>query len=167
MTQLALVIDDELCFDCKACEVACKQENDIPTGLRWIMVIPIEPKKVGDNLIAKFTPATCLYCAKPPCAEVCPTGAIKKRGDGITLIDEKLCIGCGDCIPACPFIVIGIDPQKNVAQKCNLCLPRIEQGLTPAGVGACPSQAIHFGDINDISMQLREERARRRCCYRP
>lgn len=162
MTQLALVVDDELCFDCKACEVACKQENDVPTGVRWIMVIPVGPKKVGDNLIARFVPTLCLHCAKPPCAEACPVDAIKKRGDGTVIIDEGLCIGCGDCIPACPFSVIGIDPQKNVAQKCTLCLHRIEEGRLPACVQACPSQAIYFGDINEIASRLRYERTQRR-----
>ena len=162
MGQLALLVDHELCFDCKACEVACKQENNVPAGLKWITVIPVGPKKVGDNLVAEFLPTTCLHCAKPPCAEVCPTKAIKKRGDGIVVIDEELCIGCGDCIPACPFSVIGIDPQKNVAQKCTLCLHRIEKGLTPACVQSCQAGAIYFGDINEISLRIRQERAQRR-----
>jgi len=161
MTQLALVVDDELCFDCKACEVACKQENKVPVGLRWIMVITVGPKKVGENLVTKFSPKTCRHCAKAPCIEACPEGAITKRADGIVIIDENLCIGCGDCITACPFSVIGIDPQKNVAQKCTLCKHRVEEGLTPACVQACPSKAIYFGNINEISLQLRQERAQR------
>ena len=162
MTQLALLVDDELCFDCRACEVACKHENDVPIGLRWITVITVGPKKVGDNLITKFVPTTCLHCAKPPCLEACPMRAIKKRGDGIVVIDEELCTGCGDCITACPLSVIGINPQKVVAEKCTLCWHRVEKGLAPACVVACQTGAIYFGDINKISLQLRKERAQRR-----
>lgn len=162
MSQLALLIDHELCFNCKACEVACKQENDVPYGIKWISVIPVGPKKVGDNLIAEFLPITCSHCSKPPCAEVCPTKAITKRGDGIVVIDEELCIGCDQCIPACPFSVIGIDPRKNVAQKCHLCLHRIEENRIPACVQGCQAGAIYFGDINEISLQLRQDRAQRR-----
>ena len=161
MNQLTLLVDDELCFDCKACEVACKQENDVPIGLRFIKVIQVGPKKVGDNLVAKFSPTTCLHCAKPPCQEVCTVNAIKKRADGIVTIDADLCIGCGECITACPFSVIGIDPQKGVAEKCTLCVHRIEKGLAPACVETCQAGAIYFGDRNEISQRLRHDRAQR------
>ena len=161
MTELALLVDDELCFNCKACEVACKQENDVAIGLRWITVITVGPKMVGENLVAKFVPTTCFHCAKPPCAEVCPTNAITRRGDGIVIIDRDLCTGCKACIPACPFSVIGINPQTEVAEKCTLCLHRVEKGLTPACVQHCQAGAIYFGDINEISQRLRKDRAQR------
>jgi tetrathionate reductase subunit B len=160
-SMLALLVDDELCFNCKACEVACKQENDVPVGLRWITVITVGPKKVGENLITKFVPTTCYHCAKPPCAEVCPTGAIEKRADGIVIIDANLCTGCGACIPACPFSVIGINPGTGVAEKCTLCQHRVEKGLLPACVQHCVAQAIYFGDVNEISQRMREDRAQR------
>ncbi len=162
MTKLALVINDELCFDCKACEVACKQENAVPAGVRWITVISSGPKKVGEKLVTKFSPETCHHCAKAPCIEVCPVDAINQQPNGIVLIDKDRCIGCGDCITACPFSVIGLDPKNNVAQKCTLCIHRVEKGLSPACANACPSRAIYFGDINDISLKLREERAQKR-----
>ncbi len=162
MTQWALLCDDELCFNCKACEVACKQENNIPTGIRWISVISVGPKKVGENLVAKFIPTMCLHCAKPPCAEVCPEGAIKKRADGIVIIDVNLCIGCASCVPACPFGAIVINPQTGVAEKCTLCAHRVEKGLEPACVSHCQSGAIYFGDANEIYQRMRNERVQRR-----
>ncbi len=161
MAQLALLVDNELCFNCKACEVACKQENDIAPGLRWINVISLGPKKAGENLIEEFIPTTCRHCANPPCAAVCPTKAIRKRGDGIVLIDKDLCIGCHLCIVACPFGVIGINPRTKAAEKCTLCMHRVEKGLMPACVQHCEAGAIYFGEINDISKQMREDRARR------
>ena len=162
MTQLTLLVDDDLCFDCKACEIACKQENHVPVGLRYIMVIPSVPKKVGDMVISKFSPTVCLHCAKPACLGSCPSNAIKKRSDGIVLIDAELCIGCGDCISACPFSVIGINTEINTAQKCTMCVQRVSKGMEPACVCACPSGAIYFGDINEVPQRMRKERLQRR-----
>ncbi len=162
MAQLTLQVDDKLCFDCKSCEVACKQENKVPIGVRWIKVVSTGPKKKGENLVTTFSPEMCRHCAKAPCIESCPSEAIIKRANGIVTIDEDLCTGCGDCITACPFSVIGLDPDKNVASKCTLCLHRVEKGLSPACVNACQAGAIYFGDINDISLRLRQDRAQRR-----
>lgn len=162
MTKLGLLIDHELCFDCKACEVACKQEHNLPVGPRFITVVTVGPRKVGDKLIVDFVPRTCLHCGKPPCAEVCPTDAIKKREDGIVIIDEELCNGCMACQSACPFSVIQFNPEKSVAEKCDMCLSRVEKGLKPACVHHCQAGAILFGDINEISQQMNKERAQRR-----
>jgi Fe-S-cluster-containing dehydrogenase component len=165
MPQLALLVDNELCFDCKACEVACKQENGVAIGVRWIRVISVDPKMVGENLVAKFVSTTCLHCAKPPCLDVCPTGAILKREDGIVIIDPDLCIGCKICVPECPFGAIQINPQTGIAEKCNLCLHRIEKGLRPACVEHCEAGAIFFGEANEICQLIGEERAQRRTSY--
>jgi tetrathionate reductase subunit B len=162
MTQLSILVDDQLCFDCKACEVACKEENSVPVGLKWIYVVQTGPEKQGERLVTRFSPEMCRHCTKAPCIEVCPEKAIGKRADGIVLIDDELCIGCGDCISACPFGVIGIDPVTNVASKCTLCVHRIDRGMTPACVNACQTQAIYFGDSNDISLRMQQDRARRR-----
>ena len=95
------------------------------------------------------------------CMRVCPTQAIRVRNGMAAIIEEK-CIDCGECITACPFSVIMLDKENNVAEKCTLCIHRVEKGLAPACVNACPSGAIYFGDINDISLKLREERAQKR-----
>ncbi len=162
MAQLALLIDHELCFDCKACEVACKQENTLPVGPKWINVDMVGPRRVGEDIRVDFIPTTCHHCGKPPCADVCPTEAIKKREDGIVIIDPDLCIGCMACLPACPFAVIQFNSDNNTAEKCNLCLSRIQRGLKPACAHHCEAGAILFGDINKISQQMRKERAHRR-----
>ncbi len=84
--------------------------------------------------------------------------AITKREDGIVLIDEELCIGCKDCIEACPLGVMQFDEEREVAQKCNLCVDRLDRGLQPACVAACPSHCIYFGDIKKITERLGKEK---------
>ena len=159
MPQYTLLIDYKLCFDCKACEVACKQENDLPVGPKWIHVVTVGPKKVGDKLVVDFIPMTCVHCAKAPCIDACPTDAITNRQDGIVIIDPALCNGCMACIPACPFAAPQFNPEKNVVEKCNLCLNRVEKGLKPSCVQACPSGAIYFGEVNEVIQLMREQRA--------
>ena len=99
----SLLLDVDLCVGCFACEVACKQEHNLPVGRRWIRVVKEDPKKVGGKLFMHFVPVHCRHCGKPPCIDVCPVGAISKRSDGIVLSNEKLCIGCKISMEACPF----------------------------------------------------------------
>lgn len=162
MAQWALLIDYSLCFDCKACEVACKQENNLPVGTDWIKVVTVGPRQVGEKLLVDYIPTTCTHCARPPCADACPTKAIKKSHNGMVVIDEALCDGCLMCITACPFGIIRFNQGKNVVEKCTLCSHRIEKGLKPACVQHCQAGAILFGEINEISRQLMEKRVQRR-----
>ena len=165
MAQWGLLIDDEICFDCRACEVACMQENNLSLA-PWINVVAVGPREVGGNLLVDYVPVTCQHCAKPPCADVCPTNAITKRSEGIVVIDESLCNGCMACLPACPFGVIRLNTEKDVVEKCNLCLNRIERGLKPACVQHCQAGAILFGDVNEIAESMMKERLQRRVMKR-
>lgn len=159
MVRYGLLVDHKLCFGCYACEIACKQENDLPVGPRWIRVITVGPKKVNGKLVMDFVPMTCVHCAKPPCAEACPVNAITKRADGIVLIDGELCIGCNACIPACPFRALQVNPETGIAEKCTLCVDRVEKGLKPSCVQHCPAGAICFGEINKITEEARKREA--------
>ncbi|MFX1509467.1 MAG: 4Fe-4S dicluster domain-containing protein [Promethearchaeota archaeon] len=160
MTQYALIIDIERCVGCYACEVACKQENNIPPGSpSWIQVVQVGPRLVGDELTLHFVPTVCKHCANPPCIEACPEDAISKRDDGIVLIDTELCIGCKACIEACPFKAPQFNEEQNVVEKCTLCVHRVEKGLQPNCAAHCPVEAIYFGDPTEIAQQLRKEYA--------
>ena len=158
MTQYTLIIDVERCVGCYACEVACKQENNISIGNpSWIKVVQVGPKLEGDKLVMHFVPTVCKHCGNPPCIEACPEDAISKREDGIVLIDAELCIGCKACIEACPFKVPQFNPETNLVEKCTLCVHRIEKGLKPNCVTHCPAEAIFFGEPAKLAKQLREE----------
>lgn len=159
MDQYTLMVDHRLCFGCYTCEVACKQENSLPVGPRWIRVITVGPRKIEERLVMDFVPMTCKHCGKPACIEVCPTKAITKNPKGIVLIEENLCNGCKACIEACPFHAPQFNPSKGVVEKCNLCLSRIEKGLKPSCVQHCPAEAIYFGEINQVGEKMRETRA--------
>jgi DMSO reductase iron-sulfur subunit len=150
MVELSLLIHTDLCFGCQACEVACKQENHLGVGPRWIRVIETGPKEIGGELKMSYIPIRCFHCAKPVCEQTCPTGAIHKRIDGIVVLNADLCIGCKACIEACPFGAPQLNPETKVVGKCTLCVHRIDKGLEPACVAACPTRAIYFGDINQL-----------------
>lgn len=161
MAKLALLIDHHTCFNCQACVVSCMQENDLSAG-SWINVVTVGPREVDGNILVDYVPVTCAHCAKPACVDACPVDAITKRADGVVLIDESLCNGCMACIPACPFAVIRFNDEKGVAEKCNLCLGRIERGLEPACAHHCQARAILFGDVNEMAESVMEQRVRQR-----
>jgi formate dehydrogenase iron-sulfur subunit len=82
--------------------------------------------------------------------EVCPTGAIIRTEFDSVVIQSDACNGCRDCIGACPFGVIGINPVSNTAQKCTLCYDRLQAGMEPACSKACPTDSIKFGTIREL-----------------
>jgi len=161
MNQKNLFVELEYCTGCRSCEVACKQENNLPVGIKWINVVQVGPRKVGNKLKMDFVPMRCRNCAHPPCMEACPEDAIFKRSDGIVMIDPDLCIGCASCLESCPFGAIQINPETDVAQMCTLCTHRIDEGLDPACVHHCPADCIHFGNINDLVTIAQHNQAKR------
>lgn len=152
--EYALIVNTDDCVGCNACEVACKQEHGLPVGPRWIRVYPDSPREIEGKLQLRYIVTHCLHCRRPPCKDACPVKAITKREDGIVLIDRELCTGCKDCIEACPLGVMQFDQEKGIAQKCDLCVARLDRGLPPACVAACPSHCIHFGDTKEITEKL-------------
>lgn len=163
--------DTTVCIGCKACEVACKSWNQLPAtnggentlsgdsydntrrldGIHWRHVKFIEQfpedRKDGRWLLMSDV---CKHCVKAGCLEVCPTGAIIRTEFDTVVIQSDACNGCRDCISACPFGVIDINPVSNTAQKCTLCYDRLQGGLEPACSKACPTKSIQFGPISEL-----------------
>jgi Fe-S-cluster-containing dehydrogenase component len=164
--KLGLVIDLDTCVGCHACVVSCKEWNaplaDLdawgaaPEGtfLNRVHSFEVTPPD-GPPVVVHF-PKSCLHCADAPCVTVCPTGASYKRAeDGIVLVNESACIGCGLCAWACPYGAREMDGAERVMKKCTLCVDRIhgdalpEADRVPACVKTCPAGARHFGDLGD------------------
>ena len=179
-----LVIDLDTCVGCHACAVNCKEWNTggegaplsdqnayggDPSGT-WLNrihsfeVVPDLGPESGmadaqkADTVAKVVhfPRSCLHCEDAPCVTVCPTGASYKRvEDGIVLVNESDCIGCGLCAWSCPYGAREMDAKEKVMKKCTLCVDRIynenlpEEDRVPACVRTCPAGARHFGDLGD------------------
>jgi len=69
------------------------------------------------------------------------------------LIDSNICNGCRKCIEACPFGAIQFYEEKNIAVKCDLCISRINEGLLPACVHHCPTNALLFETPSTASLE--------------
>ena len=151
--QLAMLIDASKCIDCKACVLSCKVANHVPEGQwrNWIKPAADTPKPgAAARTVTRFQPGACMHCENPTCVAACPTGATYKDPEtGVVVIDETLCIGCGNCIPSCPYGARFRNTETRRADKCNYCPERRAQGLEPACVDTCPTKARVFGDIND------------------
>src|SRR5829696_1106402 len=169
--------DTTVCIGCKACEVACKSWNQLPTtnggqnemsgdsydntrqldGIHWRHVKFVEQFS-EDRVDGRWLMMSdvCKHCVNAPCLEVCPTGAIIRTEFDTVVIQSDTCNGCRACIGACPFGVIGINDVSNVAQKCTLCYDRLQSGLEPACSQACPTESIRFGPIRDLKQKARE-----------
>ncbi|MEM1860638.1 MAG: 4Fe-4S dicluster domain-containing protein [Acidilobaceae archaeon] len=149
--RFAMYIDVSKCYGCYACMVACAAENNVPVGVfrTWI-----ERHVRSDGTII-FVPKQCNHCDNPPCVKPCPTGATYVNEDGLVLVDDNKCIGCGACVTACPYGARYKNPVKGVVDKCTFCDHRIYDGLLPACVEACPTGARVFGSLTTEGSEVR------------
>jgi formate dehydrogenase iron-sulfur subunit len=180
MSVSAFLTDSTVCIGCKACEVACKEWNDVPadgmvwSGLSydntqslgastWRHVMFLEQPQAAGPQIAEtadpfrwiFLSDVCKHCGKAGCLEACPTGAILRTDIGSVLVQKDVCNGCGYCIVTCPFGVIDRRQTDGRAFKCTFCYDRQKAGLIPACAKACPTQSIQFGELNELQLRAR------------
>jgi len=146
-------IDLPKCIGCHACTIACKAEHDIPVGENRCWVKTVEKGTFPDTR-RFFLPVLCNQCEEAPCMNICPTGALFRRRDGIVDLNGDSCIGCKACMAACPYDQLFIDPNTRTAEKCNFCANRIENELKPACVSVCPTECRIFGDLDDPTSEV-------------
>lgn len=161
--------DTSICIGCKACEVACKQWNQLPddglqfTGMSydntvalgastWRHVsfierpVALSPMQ-GDAFSWLMSSDVCKHCNRAGCLENCPTGAIVRTEFDTVYVQPDICNGCGYCVVGCPFGVIERRETDGRAWKCTLCYDRLKDDMTPACAKACPTASIQFGDV--------------------
>jgi formate dehydrogenase iron-sulfur subunit len=164
--------DTTVCIGCKACEIACKQWNQLPddgmffSGMSydnsvdlgastWRHVefierpVPLGGQDAG-NFSWLFLSDVCKHCQRAGCLEACPTGAIVRTEFDTVYVQPDICNGCGYCVVACPFGVIDRLHDDGRAWKCTLCYDRLKDNLEPACAKACPTDSILFGEIEEL-----------------
>ena len=173
----AYLIDTTRCIGCGMCVQACKRENGVPDGFfrTWVERYRIgeggkvevdspngalggfQPTMVDFKVTkAFFVPKLCNHCKNTPCTQVCPVGAAYTTKEGVVMVDQDHCIGCGYCVQACPYGSRYLHPVTHVADKCNWCYHRITKGLKPACVLACPVGARAFGNMKNPDDPVRK-----------
>src|SRR5947209_7276183 len=177
--------DTTLCIGCKACEVACKQWNQLPadnltfTGhsydnttslgaTTWRHVAFKEKVNEDGAGVSRWLMMSdvCKHCQNAPCQHSCPTGAIVYNQFGDVYVQNDICNGCGYCVAACPFGVldradrVALDSANlegdGHAHKCTLCMDRQVEGLTPACAKSCPTASIQFGPLDQLREKARQ-----------
>jgi anaerobic dimethyl sulfoxide reductase subunit B (iron-sulfur subunit) len=158
MTQYAFYFDSSACSGCKACQVACKDKHNLPLGILWRRVYEVtggEWTRRGEawltTVFAYNISLACNHCEHPICVEVCPSGAMHQRADGIVLVDADKCLGCRYCSWACPYGAPQYDEQAGHMTKCTLCAEELDASLPPACVAACPLRALDCGERAELA----------------
>ncbi len=148
----AMAVDTRKCVGCSACVIACKEENALPLASfrSWIET---ETRGRFPDLAMEIRSERCEQCTDAACVANCPTGASYYAKGGVVLVDRSLCTGCKACVASCPYGARSIHPD-GYADKCTFCLHRVDKGLKPACVAACPTQSLAFGDINDSGSDI-------------
>ena len=152
----AMLVDLRRCIGCQACTVSCSVENQPPIGQFRTTVLQYEVDQADRAPAMVSLPRLCNHCDEPPCVPVCPVQATFQRSDGIVLVDNERCVGCGYCVQACPYDARFINHETQTADKCTFCEHRLEAGLLPACVESCVGGARVIGDLNDAHSEINQ-----------
>ena len=191
--QLATLIEIEKCIGCEECVYACREANapkfpkpEKPFPKMIPSRVPVEDWSERQDVVDRLTPYNlvyiqqavvrvggeeksltlprrCMHCVNPPCVKLCPWGAAKQYGNGISRIDSDICLGGSKCNKVCPWdipqrqtgvgLYLDLMPSfagNGVMYKCDRCYDRIAQGEKPACIEACPEDVQTIGPREEI-----------------
>ncbi len=145
ITDMEFFVDMQRCIGCKACEAACAE---CETNGQQSM---IHVNYVERAVTIQTTVQVCMHCDDPVCASVCPADAISKDEFGVVhTANTARCIGCSNCVVACPFGVPIKEEKYDMMMKCNMCYDRTSAGKKPMCATVCPSQALYYGTREEM-----------------
>ena len=187
--QYAMVVDLNKCIGCHTCTIACKAAWKVPAeqGRNWVK--RLGPAQTLEGLAFTYYPGQCNHCDFPACVGACPADTIMKTFkdiktnktttlqvaatyknpfNGIVQVDKDRCLGCGECVVACPYDARYVDENmineelgsEGTVDKCSYCMPQVEAGLQPVCVERCLSGARIFGDITDPDSEVAQYKER-------
>ena len=144
-----ILVRHERCVGCKRCRLACIVEHSESRTLvgaiheRHAPMARITVAPRGRRIL----PAACRHCDAAACLIACPTGAISRRGPREPVVlDSARCVGCRNCMLACPYGVPRLTVDGAEVVKCDLCIERLGRGAVPACVEACPTGTLRWHD---------------------
>jgi Fe-S-cluster-containing dehydrogenase component len=158
MKQLGFLVHLERCLGCRSCEFSCKSEHGYDDTFRRKIHSLHDHSNQQGHSFHHFS-MSCNHCENPVCMSVCPENAIQKKPNGIVVINQSKCTGCGLCEMACPFDAITINPITAKADKCDMCYSRQMRGEKTICMSSCPVQAIEIIDIYDPQSAQYEKEA--------
>jgi carbon-monoxide dehydrogenase iron sulfur subunit len=147
-----ILVRHERCVACKRCRIACIVEN---SASRDLYGATLEPHRSAARITVaprgrRVIPAACRHCDAAACIIACPSGAISRSGprEPVVLRKER-CVGCQDCVLACPYGVPRLTADRAEVVKCDQCIERLARGRVPACVEACPTGTLQWRDDQD------------------
>jgi len=154
MARYGMYIDVGRCLGCFGCLVACKNWHGIKAAVGGRRNLIDFVEGTFPAIERWVFPASCMQCDNAPCIPVCPVEANVRRKDGVLTINTEKCIGCGECIEACPYNARYRNPKTEKADGCDFCTDRIDDGQIPYCVVSCSGEAMVFGDLDDLSSKI-------------
>ncbi len=150
MNNTEFFIDYSRCIGCDACVQACAKCNTH----RGVSMI--HPETIAPRESVQTAPQICMHFEEPSCAQVFPADAIKKTPDGVVQSSLKpRCIGCSNCVMACPCGVPKYEIDIDKMMKSDMCYDRSSVGKKPMCATVCPSGALTYTTVQDIQFTRR------------
>jgi anaerobic carbon-monoxide dehydrogenase iron sulfur subunit len=137
MAKRLAVVDVDRCVGCQSCMFACARR----LGNGGLEGSCIHVHSAG-GMRKGFVVVVCRACPDPSCDRVCPTDALVRRTGGGVRVKNDLCIGCGNCVEACPFGAVFWDDTQNkpiICIHCGYC------------VGYCPYDVLVIENIEELN----------------
>lgn len=150
MAKMGYYFDQDACIGCKACQVACKDKNDLELGTLFRSLQDYETGKYPNARLYHYS-GSCNHCMNPQCVAVCPNEAMfVDEEDGTVQHNDEKCIGCGYCVNSCPYGVPQLIESLGVSHKCDACITLRAHGEKPACVASCTMRAIEFDEYDAL-----------------